>query len=344
MWENPSRGLSCRYRLRRLRKTSSIRGLVRECELEIDHLVAPIFVREEGKDPEPIASLPGIFRHSLQELPRYCTRLFELGIRAVVLFPCLSPERKDPKGKAALDEKGVVVQAVRAIKAELPSLCVVTDVALDPYTSHGHDGIWDPERDWVDNDATVAILCEMAVLHAWAGADFVAPSDMMDGRVGAIRERLDSQGYPYTGIISYAAKFASAYYGPFREAIGSAQPGSFGVDKSTYQLSVTNVREALRDAKLDEEEGADILMVKPAGPYLDVLAKLREKTLLPLAAYQVSGEYAQIVAAAEHGWVERARVRDESLLAIKRAGADLIFTYFAEEVARERASQRDRFV
>jgi porphobilinogen synthase len=332
------------YRLRRLRRTEAIRDLVRETELCLHHLVAPVFVREGGGEPEKIPSMPGVYRHPLDRLPGYCAYLYGLGIRAVALFPCVRAEAKDEKGSAALEEKGLMVRAIQAVKRELPSLCVITDVALDPYTSHGHDGIWDPLRQWVDNDATIRVLCQMAVLHAWAGSDFVAPSDMMDGRIRAIREELDRQGFAYTGIVSYAAKFASAYYGPFREAVGSAPPGTFGVDKSTYQLSPANAREALREACLDEEEGADILMVKPAGPYLDVLARLRERTFLPLAAYQVSGEYAQIVAAADRGWLDRAKARNESLLSIRRAGAEVIFTYFAEEFARECAQRNASWI
>jgi porphobilinogen synthase len=231
-----------------------------------------------------------------------------------------------------------VVRAVRAVKRSVPELLIFTDVALDPYTTHGHDGVLTVGGDDVDNDATVAILGPMSVLHARAGVDFVAPSDMMDGRVQAIRKALDDAQLPHTGIMAYSAKFASAFYGPFREAVGSASAaGTRALDKRTYQLNPANRREAIADALLDEDEGADILMVKPAGPYLDVLAELRASTRLPLAAYQVSGEYAQIHAAARLGWLDLERSRDESLLAIRRAGADFILTYFARSFAESRA-------
>jgi len=321
-------------RPRRLRRTPAIRELLQEVRLHPADLIAPLFVREGAGEPEPVASMPGVVRLTLETLAAECRELQALGIRGVALFPVTPAKHKDPAGTEALNHNCLVLRAVQAVKAAAPGLVVFTDIALDPYTTHGHDGILTAAGDDVDNDATVAVLARMAVLHAEAGADFVAPSDMMDGRVAAIRTALDAAGHAGTGILAYAAKFASAFYGPFREAVGSASAaGTRALDKRTYQLNPANRREALADALLDEAEGADLLMVKPAGPYLDVLAELRANTRLPLAAYQVSGEYAQLHAAAQLGWLDLAKTRDESLLAIKRAGADLILTYFAREVA-----------
>ncbi len=246
----------------------------------------------------------------------------------------MDPAQKDARGTAALDDNGLVLRAVRAIKRAVPSLTVMTDIALDPYTTHGHDGVLSAKGDEVANDETVDILMRMAVLHAAAGVDFVAPSDMMDGRIGAIRSALNDAGYTQTAIMAYSAKFASVYYGPFRDAVGSAQAaGTHTLDKRTYQLNPANRREALLEAALDEAEGADILMVKPAGAYLDIIREVRNATQRPVAAYQVSGEYAQIHAAAERGWLDLPKARLESLIAIKRAGADMILTYFAKEMA-----------
>lgn len=324
-------------RPRRLRRTPAIRALVEEIRVEPTDLVAPLFVRDGEGPPEPISSMPAVFRWTLPDLVMEARALAALGIPGVALFPVTDPERKDARGTGALEADGLVLRAVRALKEALPGLLVFTDLALDPYTTHGHDGILTADGNDVDNDATVEVLAQMAVLHAAAGADFVAPSDMMDGRVGAIRRALDAAGHSGTGILSYAAKFASAFYGPFREAVGSATAaGTRSLDKRTYQLNPANRREAIADAVLDEAEGADMLMVKPAGPYLDVIAGLRAATRLPLAAYQVSGEYAQLHAAARLGWLDLERTRDESLLAIKRAGADVILTYFAKEVAASR--------
>jgi porphobilinogen synthase len=263
-----------------------------------------------------------------------CRELAALGIRAVALFPKLDDSLKTDDGREALNPGTLVLRAIRAIKAELPQMAVITDLALDPYTLHGHDGLFDEQAGDLVNDATVEILAEMAVLAAEAGADFVAPSDMMDGRVGAIRAALDDNSFEKTNIMAYSAKFASAFYGPFRDAVGSASSaGTLYLDKRTYQLNPGNRREALIEIALDEEEGADVLMVKPAGPYLDIIREVRESTDLPLAAYQVSGEYAQLQAAAERGWLDLVRCRDESLLAIRRAGADMILTYFARAYA-----------
>ncbi len=308
--------------------------MVRETRLHPSDLIAPLFVQEGDGGPVPVGSMPGVVRRSIRDLTEECRVLAGLGVRGVALFPVTPVERKDPQAREALNPGCLVLRTVAAVKQAVPELVIFTDIALDPYTSHGHDGVLTPDGRDVDNDVTVGILSRMAVLHAAAGADFVAPSDMMDGRVGAIRRALDGAGHTGTGILAYSAKFASAYYGPFREAVGSAQAaGTTGLDKRTYQLSPSNSREAIADALLDEEEGADVLMVKPAGPYLDVLAELRAQTLLPLAAYQVSGEYAQIHAAARLGWLDLEKTRDESLVAIKRAGADWILTYFAKDVA-----------
>lgn len=323
------------HRPRRLRRTEAWRCLTRETILSPAHLIAPLFVKEGLTEPEPIPSMPGIHRLSPQALVEECRQLRALQIPAVAIFPCQAPENKDPEGLAALDSSNLICRAIRAIKAAVPDLLVIVDVALDPYTSHGHDGVLGPDGD-VDNDRTVEILARMAVLLARVGADAVAPSDMMDGRVAAIRHRLEEAGSSNTVILSYAAKFASAYYGPFREAVGSAHAaGTPSLDKRTYQLDPANPREAEREVLLDEDEGADILMVKPAGPYLDIIRRVRERTDLPIAAYQVSGEYAQICAAAERGWLDLLKTRDESLLAIRRAGADMILTYFAKSFAED---------
>jgi len=317
-------------RMRRTRATPALRSLVRETALRPEHLIQPLFVRAGEGAPEPIASMPGVVRHTLGTLVEECRSVAGKGIRAVALFPCIDLSAKDPSGSHALNPSNVLFRAIREVKAAVPDLVVITDVALDPYTSHGHDGLLDG-RGGVDNDATVEVLCRLAVLEAEAGADLVAPSDMMDGRVGAIRRALDAAGFQGTGILSYAVKYASAFYGPFREAVGSKV--SSPPDKRGYQMDPANLREALLEAQIDEGEGADILMVKPAGPYLDVIRAVRESTRLPLAAYQVSGEYAQIHAAAKLGWLDYEAARDESLLAIRRAGADMILTYFASEVA-----------
>lgn len=323
-------------RPRRLRTTRAIRSLVRETRLAPDGMIAPLFVKDGDGKPEPVESMPNVFRLSIADLVRECEELVQLGIPAVALFPQLAPELKDPLGKGALNPDTLVLRAVRAVKEAVPELAVITDIALDPYTTHGHDGVLTADGGDVDNDSTVGILVEMALLHADAGVDLVAPSDMMDGRVGAIRRALEAAGRAHTGILAYSAKFASAFYGPFREAVGSAQAAKTpSLDKSSYQLDPANRRQALVEATLDLEEGADIVMVKPAGPYLDIIRDVRDATPLPLAAYQVSGEYAQIHAAARLGWLDYKKTRDEALLAIKRAGADMILTYFAKEVAAQ---------
>ena len=322
-------------RPRRLRRSAAIRELVQETRLTAADLIAPLFVKAGEGAPEPVGSMPGVFRLNLADLVAECRELYALGVHGIALFPVTPTGLKDAHGTEALNPDCLVLRAVRAVKSAVPSLVIFTDIALDPYTSHGHDGILTADGGDVDNDATVKVLARMSVLHAAAGTDFVAPSDMMDGRVAAIRATLDAAGHTDTGILAYSAKFASAYYGPFREAVGSASAaGTKSLDKRTYQLNPANRREAIADALLDEQEGADALMVKPAGSYLDIIRELREASSLPLAAYQVSGEYAQLHAAAEKGWLDLVKTRDESLLAIKRAGADLILTYFAKDVAK----------
>ena len=323
------------HRPRRLRRQPTRWALVAETVLRVDDLIAPLFVVEGKGRPEPIASMPGVNRFNLVDLVKECAELHALGVPAVALFPKLEVALKDATGTQALNKNTLILRAVRAVKKALPTLTVITDVALDPYTNHGHDGVLTAKQDDVDNDRTVEILCRMAVLQAAAGVDFVAPSDMMDGRVGAIRQALDAAGYTSTGILAYSAKYNSAYYGPFRDAVGSAQAaGTRLLSKATYQMNPANRREALSEVALDESEGADIVMVKPAGPYLDIIREVRNASKKPLAAYQVSGEYAQIHAAARLGWLDLVRCRDESLLAIKRAGADMILTYFAKDVAK----------
>jgi porphobilinogen synthase len=323
-------------RPRRLRRTAGLRALVEDTVLRPADLIAPLFVVDGKGRPEAVASMPGVFRLNIADLAKECRALRKLGILAVALFPRIDARLKDGEGTAALREDGLVLRAVRAVKRAVPELTVITDIALDPYTSHGHDGVLNTDGSDVDNDRTVGILAAMAVLHAQAGVDLVAPSDMMDGRVGAIRKALDAAGREETGIIAYTAKYASAYYGPFRDAVGSTKAaGSRGLDKRTYQLNPANRREAYTELRLDEAEGADIVMVKPAGLYLDIIRGLRFSTRKPIAAYQVSGEYSQIHAAARMGWLDLAACRRESLIAIKRAGADMILTYFAKAMATE---------
>ena len=325
-------------RPRRLRRNASVRALVQETQVTVDDFIYPLFVREGEGAGEPVPSMPGVERHTIEGLVAECRAAAAVGIKAVALFPVTLVELKDERGTEALNPDCLVLRAVKAVKAAVPDLVVITDVALDPYTTTGHDGVLNAAGSDVDNDATVEILAKMAVVQADAGVDWVAPSDMMDGRVGAIRSALDAAGHTHVAILAYSAKYASAFYGPFRDAVGSQQAaGKSYLDKKTYQLNPANPRESMVEAALDIEEGADVLMVKPAGAYLDILCQLRQLTDLPLAAYQVSGEYAQIHAAAEKGWLDYAATRDESLLAIKRAGASLILTYFAKEIAEEQA-------
>lgn len=328
--------LELTQRPRRLRRTASRRGLVEETVLRAQDFIAPLFVVEGNGKPDEIASMPGVFRLNVKDLVKECRELHRLGIPAVALFPKLDSRLKNSTGTEALNPDTLVLRAVRAVRKAVPELTIITDVALDPYTSHGHDGVLTAAGDDVANDESVEILGRMAVLQAEAGVDFVAPSDMMDGRVGAIRRALDAAGYTDTGILAYSVKYNSAYYGPFRDAVGSAQAaGTRLLSKATYQMNPANRREALRELELDVAEGADIVMVKPAGMYLDVIREVANASPVPVAAYQISGEYAQIQAAAKLGWLDLARCRRESLLAIKRAGADMILTYFAKEMAKE---------
>jgi porphobilinogen synthase len=320
-------------RPRRNRQNTAIRALVRETQVQVDDLIQPLFVKDGNGGPEEIASMPGVERLNVRNTLTEVKRLAELGIRAVALFPQIDPALKDARGKYAVSNKNWFFNAIKQIKTEIPETLIVADVALDPYTDHGHDGVLDASGD-VANDETVHILTHYATQLAAVGTDIVAPSDMMDGRIGAIRDELDREGFTQTSILAYAVKFASAYYGPFRDAVGSAtKKGTPALDKRTYQLDPANLREALLEARLDEDQGADILMVKPAGLYLDVISAVKSGTMLPIAAYQVSGEYAQIHAAAKAGFLDLEKARDESLLAIKRAGADIILTYFAKAVA-----------
>ena len=321
------------YRPRRLRKTPALRRLVRETALLPSQLVLPLFVRSGTKVRQAVGSMPGCFQTSVDEMLRDGERAAKAGVGGVLLFGV--PDTKDAIGSSAWDEQGPVQQAVRALKRELPDLVVITDVCMCEYTDHGHCGVLRDGQ--VINDETLVLLAREALSHARAGADVVAPSDMMDGRVRAIREALDGEGLEDTPILSYAAKFASAYYGPFREAAESTPQSG---DRKGYQMDPGNGDEALREVMLDIEEGADMVMVKPAGPYLDVLTRVKAETGYPVSAYQVSGEYAMIRAAAERGWIDGERAMMESLLGIRRAGADFIVTYFATEAAELIARQR----
>ena len=314
------------YRPRRLRRSAPIRGLVRETELSPRQLIYPMFVTEGKAVRENIDTMPGQFRLSTDELVRECEELYSLGIGGVNLFG-YSIEKDDLASKS-YDSAGLVQRAVRAIKKAVPELCVQTDVALDPYTTHGHDGLVMNGK--IVNDESVEVLCKMALSHAEAGADWIAPSDMMDGRVGAIRNALDVQGFSDVGILAYSAKYASCFYGPFRGALESAPKSG---NKKTYQMDPANTREALREISLDLDEGADVVMIKPALTYLDVIARVRDTFDVPVAAYNVSGEYAMVVAAAEKGWIDRDHAMMEMLLSIRRAGADMILTYFAKDAA-----------
>ena len=323
------------YRPRRLRATPALRSLVREHHLSANDFIYPLFVHE-GASNEPIGAMPGAQRWSLEGLVDEVGRAWDLGIRCVVLFPKVADGLKTEDGAECFNDHGLIPRAIRRLKQVHPGMAIMTDVALDPYSCDGHDGIVD-ENGVVLNDDTVALLCRQAVAQARAGADLIGPSDMMDGRVGAIREALDEEGFENVGIISYTAKYASAYYGPFREALDSAPRPSGGKpipkDKATYQMDPANGREAITEALLDEQEGADILMVKPGLAYLDIIHRLRSETELPIAAYNVSGEYAMVKAAAERGWIDERAITLETLLCFKRAGADLILTYHACDAA-----------
>ena len=318
-------------RHRRLRRHDWTRRMVRESALVPNDLIAPLFVVEGDDCEESVASMPRVVRRSVDRTVHAATRLAALGVPCVALFPYIAQDRRDERGSVILDPDNLVCRACRAIKDAVPQIGVITDTALDPFTSHGHDGIWDHEARWVMNDASVEIAAQAAVLQAEAGADVIGPSDMMDGRVGAIREALDDAGHRYVSILSYTAKYASAFYGPYREAIGT-QENLIG-DKRGYFMDPANASEAMREAEADIAEGADMLMVKPGMPYLDIIARMKERFDMPVFAYQVSGEYAMIEAAAANGWIDGERARMEALLAFKRAGADGILTYYAQEIA-----------
>ena len=313
-------------RMRRLRRTGALRDLVRETELSARHLIQPLFVVAGENVREPVPSMPGIERFSISELVAEATEIQAAGIGAVILFGI--PAAKDEMGSGAYDDEGVVQMAVRALKEAHPDLTVITDVCLCEYTSHGHCGF--VREGEIDNDISVELIAKTAISHAEAGADVVAPSDMMDGRIAAVRHQLDEEGHPDTPIIAYSAKYASAFYGPFREAAESTP--EFG-DRRSYQMDPANSREALREARLDVEEGADMVMIKPALPYLDVISAVRADLDLPIAAYHVSGEYSMLKAAGQNGWIDERAAALESLTAIRRAGADVIFTYYAKEAA-----------
>jgi porphobilinogen synthase len=320
-------GLS--VRLRRNRKTDWSRRLVRENDVTVDDLIWPIFLVPGPDTVEPVASMPGVERYGIEQAVRVAERAAQLNIPALALFPNTPPSLRDENGREALNPENLVCSAVRAIKAAVPDIGIITDVALDPYTSHGHDGLMRGHD--IINDETVAVLVEQAIVQASCGADVIAPSDMMDGRVGAIRAGLDRAGYAHVQIMAYSAKYASAFYGPFRDAVGTS--ATLVGDKRTYQMDPANGDEALREAELDVMEGADMLMVKPGLPYLDIVHRLKSAFGLPTFAYQVSGEYAMIMAASERGWIDGERAMRESLIAFKRAGADGILTYFAPRMA-----------
>lgn len=317
-------------RPRRNRRTPAVRALVRETYLSPGNLVMPYFILDGKKKAQPVVSMPGIDKLSIDLLIEDIARGHDDGIMAVALFPVIDDKLKDRQASESRNPDGLLQRAVRAVKKKLPGVAVITDVAMDPYSSDGHDGVVKDGE--IINDATLPVLVEMAVAQARAGADFVAPSDMMDGRVAFIRDALDRSGFENTGILSYAAKYASSFYGPFRDALSSAPKAG---DKKSYQMDPSNSREALREVFLDIEEGADIVMVKPALSYLDVIRTVKDNVEVPVAAYNVSGEYAMIKAAAQKGWLDEKAAALESLLSIRRAGADIIFTYFARQIAKD---------
>ena len=319
-------------RMRRMRHDDFSRRLMRETRLTADDLIQPVFVMEGRNRAEAVPSMPGIERVTTDLLLKQAERLLKLGVPAIALFPVVPASKKDNKAKEAHNPKGLVPQTVRALKKNFPELGVITDIALDPYTAHGQDGLIDATG-YVLNDETVAVLVKQALTHAAAGADVVAPSDMMDGRIGAIREALEKAGHIHTRILAYSAKYASHFYGPFRDAVGSAASLGKG-NKDNYQMDPANSDEALREVALDLEEGADMVMVKPGMPYLDIVRRVKDEFGVPTFVYQVSGEYAMLMAAAKNGWLDERACILESLLCIKRAGADAILTYFAERAAK----------
>lgn len=317
-------------RLRRNRKSAAIRAMLQETHLLPCQLIAPLFIVEGHQQMQEIPSMPEVYRISIDRLLQEAEELYDLGVRAVDLFAYVPNSKKDRHGSEAIRSGNLLQNAISTLKRELPEMCVMVDIALDPYTDHGHDGIMNDKNE-IENDSTLEILGKMSVLAAEAGADVVAPSDMMDGRIAYIRRVLDRKGYNDVSILSYAVKFVSAFYGPFRSALDSAPKVG---DKKTYQVNPGNSREALLECVLDESEGADMLLIKPALPYLDIIAKVKQQTRLPLGAYHVSGEYAMLMAAAANGWINRDRALAESLLSIKRAGADFILTYGAKHMAK----------
>lgn len=318
------------HRPRRNRQNEAIRSMVRESYLSPDHFIAPLFVIEGKNLRIPIKSMPGHSRLSIDELIKEAKELYALGVKCVALFPAIDDKLKTPDAREAFNRDGLNARAIRAVKESVPGMLVMGDIALDPYSSEGHDGLVDPKTGEILNDPTLEVLAKQALCEAEAGADIIGPSDMMDGRVGFIRRALDDSRFQNTMIMSYTAKYASGYYGPFREALDSAPKKG---DKKTYQMDPANSTEALREAQLDTDEGADILMVKPGLPYLDIIYRLKEMSTLPIAAYNVSGEYAMVKAAAANGWIDNDKVILETLTCFRRAGADIILTYFAKEAA-----------
>jgi len=328
-----SRGPFPYTRMRRNRSEEFSRRLNSETQLSVNDLILPLFVIEGDNQSQAVESMPGVNRLSIDLLVKHAQQVFELGIPAVALFPVVGDKQKSLLAEEAYNPEGLAQRAVMAIKAAVPDLGVITDVALDPFTTHGQDGIIDEETNYVLNDVSVEVMVKQAVSHAKAGADIVAPSDMMDGRIGAIREALEDEGFPNTQIMAYSAKYASSFYGPFRDAVGSAS-NLGGGNKKTYQMNPANSDEAIHECALDLDEGADMIMVKPGMPYLDVVRRVKDQLKAPTFAYQVSGEYAMICAAAEKGWLDSDQAVMESLLAFKRAGADGILTYFAVQAAK----------
>lgn len=327
-----SRGPFPYTRMRRNRSEEFSRRLNSETQLSVNDLILPVFVIEGKNQTQPVESMPGVSRLSVDLLVEHAQQVFNLGIPAVALFPVVGDDKKSLLAEEAYNPDGLAQRAVTAIKAAVPELGVITDVALDPFTTHGQDGIIDEKTNYVLNDVSVEVMVKQAISHARAGADIVAPSDMMDGRIGAIREALEDEGFPNTQIMAYSAKYASSFYGPFRDAVGSAS-NLGGGNKKTYQMNPANSDEALHECALDLDEGADMIMVKPGMPYLDVVRRVKDQLKAPTFAYQVSGEYAMICAAAERGWLDSDQAVMESLLAFKRAGADGILTYFAVQAA-----------
>ena len=320
------------HRPRRMRKYASTRSLMRENSLTVDDLIYPMFIIEGENHREAINSMPGIERLSIDQLLKEASEITNLGISAVALFPVVSGEKKSLEAEESYNPDGLIQRAVRELKRHFPELCVITDVALDPFTSHGQDGLVN-DQGYVVNDETVEVLTKQAISHAKAGADIVAPSDMMDGRIGAIREALEHEGFIHTKILAYSAKFASSFYGPFREAVGSGE-GLGSSDKNTYQMDPANSNEAIREVEMDILEGADMVMIKPGLPYLDIVSIVKQTFSVPTFAYHVSGEYAMLKAGAANGWINEKSVTMETLLCFKRAGADAILTYCAKEIAQ----------